>query len=305
MALSAPAKLILFGEWAVTRGHPGLATALDRRFRVNYTRSDANLRIRTSNDDAEPLASDSAEIPPYWRLPLGAWKHFGLPSQGDALFTRDWKLEEGLGSSSALISCLAGLAASLCRGPFTKPTPLTHSEAIWREARHAIRQLQSPRASGLDAAAQIWGASVVLRGDDIEALFLEKPPELVLIHTSRKLDTARALAGGSPAEDVLSEIGSSCDRFLETRDWERAIAEHSVLLQSAGCVPPFVQEAAQAWKAAGLVKALKTTGAGGGDGLLAWSPIDKHAALAQEVARIGGWLSEAGWNAEGLKEELA
>lgn len=302
-ALSAPAKLTLFGEWAVTRGYPGLAVALQTRFRVDYAPGPSGLTLH-SPEGSLRLASLDQEVPAFWRLAVRAWRKLELPFEGDVRFARDWRIEEGLGSSSALLLNLVGLASLLGRGPFQdRPVSLANTEAIWRETRALIRELQSPRASGLDAAAQAWGASVVLEDTRVESLFLEKPPELVLIHTGRKMDTAAALAAGVPADRVIEGLGDSCRRLLKTHDWPTALEEHFTLLGTTHLVPDFVREVARSWKASGLVQALKTTGAGGGDALLAWSPPEKHETLKQEVTRIGGWISNIGWNAEGLKKE--
>jgi mevalonate kinase len=146
---------------------------------------------------------------------------------------------------------------------------------------------------------------VVLEGDDVTPLFIDRPREIVVLHTGRKMDTAAALNDRRPEESDMKLLGESCRRFLGERDWIRAMDEHARVLERSGVVPAFVSETSRAWKAAGLVRALKTTGAGGGDALLAWSPVDKHATLRAEAERLGWWLSPLAWNAEGLREETA
>jgi hypothetical protein len=99
----------------------------------------------------------------------------------------------------------------------------------------------------------------------------------------------------------MQKIGDSSARFLSTRDWPEAIQSHYEALKELGVVPDFVESARQEWIASGLIETLKTTGAGGGDALLAWIRPGALPRLTQEIEARQWWISSANWNAEGAR----
>jgi len=294
ITVSAPAKLILFGEWSVLEPEGfGIATALSPRFRMQII-PDATKNfqfVSNSDPDVPPLKWKSGtEMPKgYFSFAARALKQLSgrTPLGGLYQFHRDWKLSEGLGSSSALLLCLE-VGARLIRGERV-PSP----ERLWQSALTTLRASQG-RASGLDLAAQVFGGTVGLSHDKISNIDLKYPKELFLIHTGQKMSTASEVKKRNPEPKILKGLAASARDFLQHNDWVQSMHEHWDLLCELGVVPDEVQDTRDDWQKRGLIEAMKTTGAGGGDGLLCYSI--KSAELRAVVAAKKWWISPHDWN---------
>lgn len=299
--VSVPAKILLFGEWGVTAGGPAVCTALDRRLGLKVRRRGGKgLRFISSEGETDTEGPGHA-VDGFFGF---AARLVGALSEDDTkvweghelTFERPWRLEDGLGSSSAVTVAL------LCANYGLRGQDPPDEAELWKQGRALLRRFQSARASGADLAAQIYGGTVVLSDETIAPVNLKFPQELLVVHTGRKADTAAELAnrGALPA-DFIRRIGDSVRAFLQTPDWERAIEEHADLLQGLGVVPDFVQAAARDWKKRGWIRTLKTTGAGGGDALLVWTVPDYRSLLEADLA-ARGWcrgqhrLGSPGWS---------
>lgn len=299
--VSVPAKILLFGEWGVTAGGPAVCTALDRRLGLKVRRRGGKGLRFISAEGQTDTDGPGQTVDGFFGL---AARLVGALAEKDAkawegqelTFERPWRLEDGLGSSSAITVALLGASYAL-RG---EETP--DEAELWKQGRALLRRFQSARASGADLAAQIFGGTVVLANETIAPVALKFPQELLVVHTGRKADTASELAKreGLPA-DFTQRIGDSVRGFLKDLQWERTIAEHADLLQGLGVVPDFVQEAAREWKKKGWIRTLKTTGAGGGDALLVWTVPDFRSTLEADLS-ARGWcrghhrMGSPGWS---------
>jgi mevalonate kinase len=277
---SSPAKLILFGEWAVLSGHPGIATALSPR--MNLTVS-----------PAEKLSFDAGEAaaPSFFEFNRACIELLGLDGLcAELKWQREWKLCEGLGSSSATLATIAMA--------FFDESETADRSALWERLLPVLRAASGTQASGLDLAAQLLGGSVVLESGRVRRVELERPANLWLVHTGEKAVTPTELRSRKLDPGLMSEIGASARRFTQIHDYVSAIDEHYELLAQLGVVPQWVTEARETWISKGLVRTLKTTGAGGGDALLVWMN-DPAAAqvLRVDVESRGWWISQAHWNA--------
>ena len=291
--VSVPGKIILFGEWAVTVGAPGVATALDCRLQLKISDGIPGETQLVSGDRTAVLHDEP--IPGYFYLvsqTLLLLREESDPElwKGKTLeFISGWKAEEGLGSSSAVV--LALLLAQAAGGTFAR-------DHIWLRGREILRICQNPMASGLDLATQVQGGSVILQSDEALPFALEFPAPLRLIHTGRKMKTETELAERKITQNFAQGIQDSVLNFIRTRDWITAIREHAKLLEEFGVVPNEVREAAKEWRKLGWIEALKTTGAGGGDALLAWIHPGAEDLLLKDLEQRGWWMTRRGWAAD-------
>ncbi len=319
--IRVPGKVILFGEWGVTRGFAGLATAVAKDFHASWTPGTYAGGLRLSgggfdasfpNPSAFADAATRAEEAGFLRFAVAALARARGWQPGRVFLRMDWRASDGLGSSSATVAATLGLTHVLAETPAAPAGDLFASDPdrfvkevtgrrgdpgsfdaptlrrLWLEGREILRRLDSPRASGLDLATQLAGGSLVLRGEHWEAPSLSFPSELAIVHTGQKASTRDWLARFEPDNAWFEALGRSTEDFLGHRDWERAIREHAELFAATPLVPDFVKEFTEAGQSAGWLRALKTTGAGGGDALLCLVHEARRADFESAV-RTRGW----------------
>ena len=247
VALSAPGKLVLLGEYAVLHGAPAVVMAVDRRARVELAPSPD----RQWSVTAPPLARDTlpfslaADGSVRWhgapdaapgRLELverllGSMTAAGLIDPAAALpaaVTLDTRAlfedgagggaKLGLGSSAAATVALASaLARWVGRGD------LLAEPRRWLETLLAIhRGLQGGRGSGVDLAASLLGGLVSYRlGENAtvaaaDRLAMPEGLHLAVLWTGRTADTGsmlreldRRLAAGDSA--TATALGALAD----------------------------------------------------------------------------------------------
>lgn len=295
---SAPAKVILFGEWAVLDGGLALALPLNARLRLQIRdlHEGDEIRFRSDSIDEKKTATLSANgelSDAFFQLAADVLRELRPNLDGcrdrEFIFQRDWRLSEGLGSSSAVI---ATLLKALLPQSEQDQSPLNY----WRRGLEILHRRLSPRASGLDLAVQIFDAPVSMRAKTPELWNPpEIPAELQLIHTNDKLSTQDALRKVAPRKDALDEIATSTQNFFDDHDWERAITRHARALEKLGVVPANIREALDDWQTRKWIRSGKTTGAGGGDALLVLvNPLQRR--NFDEDLRARGWyFNQSGW----------
>ena len=247
VALSAPGKLVLLGEYAVLHGAPAVVMAVDRRARVELAPSGSELWSVT----APPLVTDTlrfalaADGSLRWladpsgaarRLELvehllGAMAAAGLldptslPPAAATLDTRalfedgvGGGTKLGLGSSAAVTVALASALAQWGGRGELLADPLR-----WLGSLLALhRGLQGGRGSGVDLAASLLGGVVSYRlGTDGSVAAADPLPmpaglQLVMVWTGRAADTGsmlrrldERLAGGD------ASVEAALDRLAE------------------------------------------------------------------------------------------
>jgi phosphomevalonate kinase len=224
VALSAPGKLVLLGEYAVLRGAPAVVMAVDRRARVELVPSGSELwsvtapplvadtlRFALAADGsvrwlAEPSAApcglDLVEHLLSSMVAAGLLDATSLPPAAATLDTRSLfedvggdGLKLGLGSSAAVTVALAsGLAQWGGRGE------LLVDPLRWLDSLLALhRGLQGGRGSGVDLAASLLGGVVSYRlGADGRVAAADPLPmpsglHLAVVWTGRAADTGSML----------------------------------------------------------------------------------------------------------------
>jgi len=312
---SAPAKLILFGEWAVLDGHPALGVALSSRFSIVQKKSTSTDHINFNTIEENHELNDTCQLQtkaPKESLFLWAYKILNTlnPSNTatglDYFFNREWPIKEGLGSSSATYLCLKALQQ-------IKNTPVDNQvlskiirqlQADALELKNEIIQLQGGRGSGFDMLIQLFGNSLYLEQKKIQSLNLNFPENLWLIHTGEKFSTSQLLDGnkGPDAQNRL-KLGKICENFLNDQNWHKAISQSFGILAKTGLVPTKIQLIKQTWIQRGLIEEMKTSGAGGGDTLITLINPEKKTELENEITQLKWWRSHHAFQAEGLTLE--
>lgn len=308
---SAPGKVILFGEWAVLEGGPGVAMACPPRLRVDWKVpdapiEDATLLVRGDGhmalwDPNVPLDKQN-QIPAFLvktlrliesMMMLDPLSEAAFRRGGELRIERSWPLDAGLGSSSAIMAVLLELVS-----------PERERVEKWHLGRESIRRAQGGAASGLDLAAQLRGGTVSLSGDRPRPLSLEIPRQLMFLRGGgEKADTTAFVKENRVPQDARRKLGKSCEKFLETRDWIQALDEHSQILADCDLWPVSLREARQKWLSSGLVSAMKSCGAGGGDTWVLWCEDEKREALEQEVAERNWKIEAPQVSQEGCRRE--
>ena len=309
--VSSPAKLILFGEWAVMNGSVGIAAAVDGEMKISWKapqtkRDDPAYLLRSQEgmtplmalwDPAKPLDQQS-QVPDFFKTSIQLAQHTLLSPHaapaylggGEFQFQRSWPVPYGLGSSSAIAACFCELA-------FEGKSLMQK----WQAGRLALQKTQSPRASGLDLAAQLKGGVVYLKNHEPRGIAIDIPKEIFVLHGGEKADTTDWITNKNPDAGSVQKMGTSAEAFLEHRDWIKAMDEHATAQENMDIWPQNLRKLRDEWLKAKKVVSMKSCGAGGGDAWMAWIDPDNAEALTQESHERGFTLKRYDVSAQGTK----
>jgi mevalonate kinase len=303
-----PAKLILFGEWGILQGHPALGCSVGKYFKVKLTENSSPKEFVIECPEAKYVWNKNAEPPEFLKNTRKILEFlFNAPSEifaGKRLhLERNWDLSDGLGSSSALFLSLLLLQEKFAEKTTNSQagrykTSLDDGHAVANSYRKKLIEFQKA-GSGIDIVIQALGGFQKVEGEKnlrISRQDIEIPEEILLVHTGKKMKTDQALAKQKNTPEfraIAKDIGASCSKFLEDKDWEKAISTHSNLLQKLGVVPSFISDLKAFWQEKKWIKNLKTTGAGGGDTLLLYINACSRPELEADIRSKGFSLEEA------------
>lgn len=245
VALSAPGKLVLLGEYAVLHGAPAVVMAVDRRARVELAPSSGEVWSVTApplTTEALPCSlaadgsvdwrgapGDASHRPELFERLIGSMAAAGLldpRSLSPAAATLDTRAlfedgagggtKLGLGSSAAMT---VALASALAR--WGGREELLAEPSRWLGTLVGLhRELQGGRGSGVDLAASLLGGVVSYRlAPDgtvatAEPLAMPEGLHLAVVWTGRTADTASMLrrlddllaAGNEPVAIALERL---------------------------------------------------------------------------------------------------
>jgi len=303
VAVSAPGKVVLSGEYAVLDGAPAICAALDRRARVQIVQSetdhhvveapgfsDARGEFLAIDGELQWLAAgdDFPLITAVWQT-ANAMSSTHLSLQLDTTEFVDAAQGDkiGIGSSAALTTALA---AALCE------VAETDADAI-RIAFAAHRQFQGGLGSGIDVACSVVGGLIEYRMGESTSVSLDWPEGLayalfwsgVAVGTGAKIErlgaqkplpsrAALACAAHRMADTWRSGSASAIlDAYSDYTEVLREFSsDHDLGIFDAGHA-----EMASLADAAGLV--YKPCGAGGGDvGIVFADNEDSIASFAEQ-----------------------
>lgn len=295
--VTAPGKLVLFGEYAVLRGAPAIVTAVDRRVRLIPSAVDSH-RSPTSLDRSTGTHHDRPEVVACLRESAARWGAAPPEFEIDAtaLHLPDGQ-KLGLGSSAAATVAVAAYCEWCTVDRITFDSVL--------EAALCAHRAVAPRGSGIDVVASTFGGSRVVerRGGHLDSVALTEPIPVSLrvvwagqpARTSALVARVDAWATAHPAdaEGVFDQLAGTVRSAV--RAWERgsgasmiqAAKEYGEGMRALGTwagvdiVTATLREIAAMAEAHG--GSAKPSGAGGGDVAVAFLP-DRDAARAFDVA---------------------
>jgi mevalonate kinase len=297
LVAQAPAKILLFGEWAVLEGAPAILQSLSVFFKTSLKKTDSNSLILKHQNEEFHFSNENQKIPEFWSLTLKILKSFNKNFYNDhykgyTLETQsDWKISEGLGSSSALF-----LTLFLIDQKLSQNKTYSNSNELWEKIWPAYQKVF--QGSGADLAAQVFGGSIVYRKGQADKISLSKPEDLIILHSGKKLNTQNALKKQYIQAQWSNKIEKSVLDFLVHRDWEKTIEEHRRLLCEKNIMRDEFQNILLETQKSNLIKTMKSTGAGGGDAFLALLQKNSETKLHEYLISKSWWSSNYAWSSE-------
>ncbi|MEZ4815871.1 MAG: hypothetical protein R3A80_11835 [Bdellovibrionota bacterium] len=304
--IQIPAKLILFGEWAVLDGYSALGCSVGKYFTAELTpKEDASSLTLESHEVSFDWHDIEEKVPPFLERTSSILKSLfknPLILKGHVLkLYRNWKLSEGLGSSSALYLALSCLEKNFSQSE-------ARSKTLTEEAVQLRKKLVAYQGSGSGFDILLQSVGTFLKAEiKNDSVFMEKvslkiPEEILFVHTGKKMKTDVALKEQRGYSSFSKDLGQSCEEFLLNQDWQKTIYQHNKCLEKMGVVPNFVKELKDSWIEKKWIRELKTTGAGGGDTLMLFINPCKRPELEADLTQRGFWLEEAPLGVPGALE---
>lgn len=299
--VSAPGKLMLFGEHAVVYNRPCIVTAVSARITVEVKKISAGLEI-----DA-PQAKDFRFVEEAVRVFKEKYKTNG----GLKIKTQsDFSSQYGFGSSSAVtVATIFGLS-QLYQIPLTK-------KEIFNLGYQVTLNIQGV-GSGFDIAAAVFGGILyfLTGGKTIKPLSVKNLP-IVVGYSGIKADTPKIVKSlklkiknskekFNQIFDKIAQIVEVAKIELGKENWKKLgelMNENHQLLQQLGVSTKKLDLMCQAAVSAGAYGA-KLSGAGGGDCMIALVSENKRQAVESAINKTGGKVIKVNPNAEGVKRWL-
>ncbi len=316
---SAPGKLMLSVGYAVVHGHPTIVTAVDQRLFATVKKNgvdvfhldapDLGLTAYTKN-----MADlGKKDLPKAVRFIEILYKHFlekHPQKEGIIVTTKsDFSSTYGFGSSSAVTVAFAKALTTLYG------IKLTNQE-LFNLCYNAVIEVQGV-GSGYDIAAAIWGGTLyyVSPAKIVRPIAIKKIP-LVIAYSGAKADTPTlirvvdTMLADNPEKiqaifEEIAEIANAFTQPAEAGNW-KAIGDlfttSQVCAQKLRVSNAKLEELTGAALAAGALGAT-SSGAAGGDCILALAPEDVQPAVIEALKAHGGKIIEVAVHAEGVRIE--
>lgn len=316
--VSAPGKLLLFGDHAVVHGRPCIVTSVDHRISVSLEKRgdnkivlnapDVNLKnyIVLAGDLEKPHPKEAKFV---LTATLNFFDKYKLKSGLEIKTKSEFSTEVGLGSSSAVtVSTIKGLAELF-------GIKMTDKE-LFDLSYKTVLDIQEV-GSGFDVAAAIYGGTIyfVTRGKTIETLKIEELP-LIVGYAGVKADTATLvkMVARKLKENPrrINEIFDESERIvnlakleMEKSNWERVgelMKLNQDLLRDLGVSSRELENLIRAALDAGAYGA-KLSGAGGGDCMIAITNKKNQTTIKRAIEKAEGEIVKVKFHAEGVKKE--
>lgn len=320
ITVSAPGKLMLFGEHAVVYNRPCLVTAVNQRLNLEaeiiknqiLLLEAPDVQIQEYQKELKDLGK--GDIPKAARFVEMAVKNFlteyQLPA-GLKIKTRaEFSAQFGFGSSSASTVCVLKGLSEIAK------IKLTNKE-IFDLSYKTVLDIQG-KGSGFDVAAAIYGGTIYFwtGGKIIEPINIDSIP-LVVGYSGIKADTVTLInqvkekADKNPelVEGIynrIEEIVNQAKEKILKKEWDKVgdlMNKNHHLLKQLGVSIDKLDKMCQAALDAGAYGA-KLSGAGGGDCMIALVSEEKREQVARAIEKAGGIMIEVKVNAEGVRIEV-
>lgn len=319
VTVSAPGKLMLFGEHAVVYDHPCLVTAVDQRITLTAEILDSSdFELEASDVDVTGYKKSISELG-QGDIPKGAkfveiavknfYDKYDL-SKGIRITTSaEFSSKFGFGSSSASTVCAVKALSELFDLKLDK-------KGVFDLAFKAVLDIQG-KGSGFDVAAATYGGTLyfLTGGKKIEPLNINSLP-LIVGYTGVKADTVTLInqvkEKFADNKTRLDEIYNEIDGIVEkarpeivSGNWEAAgslMNDNQSLLKELG-VSIEKLDAMISGAITGGAYGGKLSGAGGGDCMIAFGPSESLKNIEKGITDAGGEVLEVRTNAEGVRVE--
>jgi mevalonate kinase len=317
ITVSAPGKLMLFGEHAVVYGYPSIVTSVQTRIHVDVTRREDALfsfsapELHIENYTKPISEVGEGDIPKGVRFVESALSHviqqFPLPHGITIQTHADFSSDVGFGSSSATV------VATICALLILFQKQMSEKE-LFSLAYSVVKDVQG-RSSGFDVASALWGKTIYFSGNGniIEPIPISTLP-LVIGYTGVKADTSTLVAMVAAKKQSYPEkvdrifqaiekiVVEARDRMIDC-DWQRVgklMDFNQEYLRDIGVSSEKLETLISAAKAGGALGA-KLSGAGGGDCMIALYDSEKTKQhISQAIKEAGGTVIDIAPNAKGV-----
>ncbi|HVZ11567.1 MAG TPA: mevalonate kinase [Patescibacteria group bacterium] len=319
LTVSAPGKLMLFGEHAVVYGHPCIVTAVSERICLKVEkRQDKDLLINAEDVDVYNYKKNISQLGE-GHLPKGArfveiavknfYQKFSLDSGLEISVQKSFSQSLGLGSSSAVTVCVIFALSKIFNLPFSQ-------KELFELSYKTVLDIQG-KGSGFDIAAAIYGETIYFftAGKKIEKLPIDVIPMFVA-YSGVKADTVTLLGKVKELENknptLVKNIYCEIDKIVEDakksfkkKDWRQLgslMSQNQNLLVDLGVSIPKIDSMIEASLSAGAYGA-KISGAGGGDCIIGLAPYNSLDTIKKSIESVGGNMVNVEPNSEGVKIE--
>ncbi|HSA83847.1 MAG TPA: mevalonate kinase [Patescibacteria group bacterium] len=317
ITISAPGKLMLFGEHAVVYDRPCLVTAVDQRMRATVEVLDSHDFILDAPDVKISNYKKSINTIGKGEIPKGAMfieiavknfkTRYGL-KKGIRITTQsEFSSQFGFGSSSASTVCTLKALSELLGKKLS-------NKQLFDLAYKTVLDIQG-KGSGFDVAAAVYGGTLyfVTGGKTIKPLQIKKLP-LLVGYSGVKADTVTLMnqvkATSEKYPKVITGIYNEIAKLIPLaqnallkNDWETSGELMNInqgYLAALGVSTQKLEDIIYAIRDNGGYGA-KLSGAGGGDCIIGLAPESKIVAIKKTVKSVGGEFLDVAMNAEGVR----
>ncbi len=316
--VSAPGKLMLFGEHAVVYGRPCIVTAVNHRMSVSIEeRKDDKIIVNAPEvnvkDYTISINNLNNQFPKEVSFVLTAIKNFfdkyhcshGLNIETHSEFSSKF----GFGSSSAVTVSTLKALSKLFDIKMSK-------KELFDISYKTVLDVQKV-GSGFDVASAIYGGTLYFVGGGkvIEEMNIKKIP-LIVGYTGVKADTAtlvkkvNGLLGKEPEKinnifDKIENIVIESKQKIKSSEWDevgRFMNENQKYLEMLDVSSPELDKLISSSNKAGAYGS-KLSGAGGGDCMVALASEENGTLVSKSIEKADGIIIPVETNVEGVRIE--